>query len=180
MKHNLLVFQGPSASGKNTLQARLGIPRVITWTSRRPRPHEAHGVDYHFSTRAEMEIGMERGQFLEMTDYNGQLYGTSLESIKRIMTSGERRSIILDVHGARKLKELYPDQVLRIGIRTGIEDCRRRLLARGSEEDAVKRLATYGEEAEALTECDLIIANSDATKSTAEAIIDYLRKGLME
>lgn len=178
MTHSLLVFQGPSASGKTTLQARLGIPRVVTWTSRPARANEVHGIDYFFSTRERMASMKEQGLFLEVTAYGGELYGTPFESIRRIFREGDRRTIILDAHGARKLKELYPDEVLLVGIHASKEDCRKRLVARGSEAEADKRLQTYEEEADALSQCDLILANSDANRRTAEAVVDWLRSGL--
>ncbi len=40
----LVVLQGPSASGKSTIQSMLGLPRLVTWTSRSPRQVEVDGV----------------------------------------------------------------------------------------------------------------------------------------
>ncbi|MEO3946664.1 guanylate kinase [Gorillibacterium sp. CAU 1737] len=178
MTIQILVMQGPSASGKTTLQARLGLPRVVTWTSRAPRQQETHGIHYYFASREEMERMREEGAFLETTVYNGHLYGTPLAFFEKLLREGERRSVILDPNGARRLKQLYPEAVLRIGIHAEETDCRRRLLERGTAEEAERRLQTYADELAALSECDMIIANSDEQRVSAEAIMDLLQKGL--
>jgi len=179
LTHTLVIFQGPSASGKTTLQARLGVPRVVTWTSRPPRPGERDGVDYVFSTREEMAEKEGHGLFLEMTTYNGERYGSSLETIRRAIAGRELGTVILDAPGAAKLKALYPDRVLLVGVYAEREDCRRRLAARGlAEKELQSRLAGYDEELRALIQSDLTINNSDAFRCSAEAVVDYLRAGL--
>ncbi|MGO4376505.1 guanylate kinase, partial [Paenibacillus sp. MCAF20] len=55
MNLSLVVLQGPSASGKSTIQSMLGLQRIVTWTSRSPRAGEVDGVDYFFKTEAEMQ-----------------------------------------------------------------------------------------------------------------------------
>ncbi|WDF51123.1 guanylate kinase [Paenibacillus sp. KACC 21273] len=82
MSFSIVVFQGPSASGKSTLQARLGVPKIVTWTSRQPRAGEQDGVDYHFATREQIELMFRQGLMLEMSEYRNNLYGTSISSIE--------------------------------------------------------------------------------------------------
>jgi guanylate kinase len=172
----LIIFQGPSASGKNTLQARLGARRVVTWTSRPARPGEQHGVDYVFSTREEMAEKEQQGLFLELTTYNGERYGSSLETIRQVLDSGHFASIVLDAPGAAKLKAFAPNQVLLVGVYAGREDCRRRLAERGfGAAEQAARLASYEQEFAALRQCDLTVNNSDGYSRTAAAILAALR-----
>lgn len=57
-------------------------------TSRSPRPGEVNGKEYNFVSRELMEEQIARGEFLEFGEYKGNLYGTSLESVKSIIRSG--------------------------------------------------------------------------------------------
>jgi len=61
---------------------------VFTDTSRSPRPGEVNGKEYNFVSRELMEEQIARGEFLEFGEYKGNLYGTSLESVKSIIRSG--------------------------------------------------------------------------------------------
>ena len=78
----LLVLAGPAGSGKSTLCERLvesgsGFSRVITTTTRNPRPGETNGVDYHFLTPAEFDARIAAGEFLEWAWVHGERrYGT--------------------------------------------------------------------------------------------------------
>lgn len=174
----MIVFQGPSASGKTTLQARLNARRIVTWTSRSPRPGEKHGVDYVFSTRTEMDEMERRGLFLETTLYRGERYGTTHDAIRQALEAGELTTIILDAPGAAKLKALYPKRVLLVGVYAEREDCRRRLAERElGEADQQARLSGYEEEVRALRQCDLAVNNSDACGGSALALVDCLRAG---
>lgn len=65
-------------------------------TSRRPRDEELSGNSYHFTTRTEMEVDVKAGRFLEHGEYDGNLYGTKIESIHEVVDTG--RCCILDVN----------------------------------------------------------------------------------
>lgn len=61
---------------------------LLVDTSRSPRPGEVNGKEYNFVSRELMEEQIARGEFLEFGEYKGNLYGTSLESVKSIIRSG--------------------------------------------------------------------------------------------
>ena len=65
-------------------------------TSRRPRDDELDGNSYHFTSRTEMEVDVKAGHFLEHGEYDGNLYGTKIESIHEVVATG--RTCILDVN----------------------------------------------------------------------------------
>jgi len=175
----LIVLQGPSASGKSTIQSRLGIPRIVTWTSRPPREGETDGIDYHFKSRSEMERLYELGQMLEMTEYHGNLYGTPLKLIEETVRDSEMRSMILDGAGARKVKAMFHDSVLLIGIKASMEDCEKRLSMRGHGTDEIrKRLSSFDREIAELSHCDVLLNNTDDNKGKIDALADFIRDGL--
>lgn len=176
MNISLVVFQGPSASGKTTLQAVLGLPRIVTWTSRAPRQGEIDGVDYHFTERKTLEQMMNEGKMLETSEYRGHLYGTSLSSIEDTAGGAGLRSIVLDPSGARVAKGLLGDRALMLGVSASRAECEARLLARGSDpEQIAARLAGYDEEIAALAGCDLIIRSGEGALERAGEIVLALR-----
>lgn len=180
MAYRLIVLQGPSASGKSTLQAKLGFPRVITWTSRAPRSGEVDGRDYCFATRERMLAMEAAGELLEMTDYQGNYYGTSLQGITDALQGEEPRSIVLDAPGARKVKALQPEQVLLLGIYAGQEECRQRLKSRGIPDyELERRMNGYEAELADLRQCDLIIANGEDQLEQAELLLYWTKQGIV-
>lgn len=176
MNISLVVFQGPSASGKTTLQAVLGLPRIVTWTSRAPREGEIDGVDYHFTQRETLERMMNEGKMLETSEYRGHLYGTSLASIEDTANGAGLHSIVLDPSGADVAGELLGERVLRLGVFASRAECEARLLARGSDPQQIAaRLAGYDEEIAALEGCDLIIRSGEGALERAGEIVRCLR-----
>lgn len=65
-------------------------------TSRRPRDDERDGQSYRFVTRLEMEMDIRAGRYLEHGEYDGNLYGTKIDSIHEVVNNG--RTCILDVN----------------------------------------------------------------------------------
>ncbi|MFB5761412.1 guanylate kinase [Paenibacillus medicaginis] len=180
MSFSLIVFQGPSASGKSTLQSLLGLPRVVTWTSRRPRPGEVNGRDYHFASRERLEEMFRSGLMIEINEYKGNYYGTSLQSIRDIIEGGMPMSTVMEAQGAAAIKSMFPEQTLLVGVSVSKEECGRRLMERGTAaEEVERRMADFEREIEELSQCDLIIRNSDEHLEKASSIVELLRKGLL-
>ena len=76
---NILIFVGSSGSGKSTLvehiRKNLGIPQLVTTTTRDKRYNEKEGKDYHFVEFEEFSRLADNQSFLETTSYSGNLYG---------------------------------------------------------------------------------------------------------
>ncbi|XP_077363888.1 MAGUK p55 subfamily member 6b isoform X2 [Festucalex cinctus] len=97
-----LVLIGAQGVGRRSLKNRLMVLQptcfgtTIPYTSRRPRDEELDGNSYHFTSRTEMEVDVKAGRFLEHGEYDGNLYGTKMESIHEVVSAG--RTCILDVN----------------------------------------------------------------------------------
>lgn len=181
MSHRLVVLQGPSAAGKSTLQAKLGLPRIVTWTSRPPREGETHGKEYYFGSAEQLKAMYASGELLETTEYQGNMYGTSMASVAAAIQDVTPHSVVLDAFGARKVKERYGDKVLLVGIYAEKDQCARRLAERGlSALEQERRLASYGEEVSLLFGCDLIIPNPDQRLDQALYFIEAIGGALTE
>lgn len=60
----------------------------VPHTTRSPRTGEVNGVDYHFVAMEEMNAAIADGKFLEVGQYKGALYGTSLEAVQSASEHG--------------------------------------------------------------------------------------------
>lgn len=101
----MIVIVGESASGKSTLIRRYlqrdgRYSRVITYTTRQPRPGEQDGADYHFIDRAAFLALKEKGGFFAETDcYRDNLYGTALRDL------GENKILTVTPDGLYSIRE---------------------------------------------------------------------------
>ncbi|KHJ79497.1 PDZ/DHR/GLGF domain protein, partial [Oesophagostomum dentatum] len=83
----------------------------VPHTSRPPREHEIDGRDYHFVSKAQMEHDVKNNLFIEAGQFQNNLYGTSIDSVRAVAQQG--RHCILDVSGnaIRRLQSvanIYP------------------------------------------------------------------------
>uniref|UniRef100_V5GYE3 Putative purine nucleotide metabolic process n=1 Tax=Ixodes ricinus TaxID=34613 RepID=V5GYE3_IXORI len=116
-----LVICGPSGSGKSTLLKKLlkdfgdYFALSVSHTTRKPRPGEVNGKDYHFISRDEMEQAIEAGEFIEYTEFSGNLYGTRQKSLcATSKTKGASAFSTLRLGGVKDIKntDLEPPLLL--------------------------------------------------------------------
>ncbi|XP_056141883.1 MAGUK p55 subfamily member 6a isoform X2 [Lampris incognitus] len=97
-----LILIGAQGVGRRSLKNRLIVINplkygtTVPFTSRRPREEERDGQSYCFVTREEMEKDIKDGRYLEHGEYDGNLYGTKIDSIHEVVDTG--RTCILDVN----------------------------------------------------------------------------------
>ena len=58
-------------------------------TSRQKREDEEDGRGYYFESREKMENDIAQGEYLERGEFNENLYGTKLRTIKQVIQSGK-------------------------------------------------------------------------------------------
>jgi guanylate kinase len=157
MPGKLFVISAPSGAGKTTLVTALindigkshVLERVVTYTSKSPRPAEVNGVDYHFITPQEFERRIAAGFFLEWSTAYGTYYGTPA-SIREGLNKGTSYIIILDRVGAQALTQLYKDVVLMWIEVSSLAILEERLKERGQDtpEQIARRLVLAQKEIE--------------------------------
>ncbi|XP_023237890.1 MAGUK p55 subfamily member 7 isoform X1 [Centruroides vittatus] len=92
--HRPIVLIGPPGVGRNELKRRLvatdpdHYKPTIPYTSRPRKPWEVDGKEYYFASRDFIEEEIRQGRFVEHGEYKGNLYGTSLETIRSIINAG--------------------------------------------------------------------------------------------
>lgn len=109
-----LVVCGPSGAGKGTLIKRLqdAFPDrfgfSVSHTTRKPRPGEVDGKDYHFSDHERMEAMKVQGEFVEDAQVHGNMYGTSKAAVEAVQRQGQICILDIDVQGTQQVKATAP------------------------------------------------------------------------
>jgi guanylate kinase len=170
----LLVIAGPAGSGKSTLcdrlvQERPEFFRVVTTTTRTPRPGEINGVHYHFFTATEFRRRVAAGEFLEWAQVHGdredRLYGTLKSSVIDPLAQGRQLVMSIDVQGVESLRRIARTHELLRRVMTTIFIvvdherlvARMRGRAQDHEGEIARRLATAEAEMREVTKFDFRI-----------------------
>ena len=174
----IVVLSGPSGSGKSTL-VRLLVDRApvklvmsISATTRPPRPNEVNGTDYWFLTDAEFRKRLAEGQFLEHAEVfsSGFLYGTLSSEMDRAWRQGGWAFLEIDVQGAMKVMQQYPNAVTIFLCTPSPGEFERRLRARGTESEEViqRRLATADKELQLADRYKYVVVNDQLETAVSE------------
>ena len=162
----LVVVSGFSGAGKGTLMKELlhrydNYALSVSATTRNPREGEEHGREYFFLTDGEFEKLIEEDQLIEYARYVNHYYGTPKEYVLEQMEAGKDVILEIEIQGALKVKEKFPDTLLLFVTPPSAEELRRRLINRGTETMEVieARLKRAGEEAESMDGYDYLLIN---------------------
>ena len=180
----LVVLSGPSGVGKDAILDELDrrgrtFHRVVTCTTRPPRPTEQDGIDYHFVSDAEFDRLIRGGGLLEHAVVYGMQYGVPKQQVLDALNRGEDVFVRTDVQGAASIKKLMPGAVLVFIAPTSIEDLEQRMRARGDTDEVrmQRRLETARGEMARQGEFDHIIVNEPDRLSDAAEQLERILNG---
>ena len=138
----LFVISAPSGAGKTTLCKEIidifpNLRHSVSYTTRTPRPGEVHGRDYFFVGQDEFSRMVAVGEFAEWAEVHGNLYGTSLSTLKQCRSQGIDLILDIDCQGAQQLKGRFDGGVYVFILPPSIAELRRRLDGRSSDSEEV-------------------------------------------
>ena len=164
----LVVVSGFSGAGKGTLMKRLvqkydNYALSISATTRAPGPGEEDGREYFFVTKEEFMQRIAEDALIEYACYCDHYYGTPRDYAQKHLEEGRDVILEIEIQGALKIKNKYPDALLLFVMPPSAAELRRRLSGRGTETKEVidQRLHRATEEARGIEEYDYIVINDD-------------------
>ncbi len=181
----LIVLSGFSGAGKGTLVKGLlkkydEYALSVSMTTRAPREGERDGVEYFFTTRERFEETIVNNGLVEYALYCGNYYGTPRAYVEEQLAAGKNVILEIEIQGALKIKEKFPDSLLIFVTPPSGAELKRRLEKRGTESAEViaRRLARAAEESEGIEAYDYIVINDSLEECVEEIhrLVDAARR----
>ena len=181
----LIVISGFSGAGKGTLVKKLmekydEYALSSSMTTRAPRPGERDGVEYFFTDKEHFEETIRENGLIEYAVYCGNYYGTPREYVENQLEAGKNVILEIEIQGALKIKEQFPESLLIFLTPPSGEELKRRLEGRGTESTEViaKRLARAVEESEGVEAYDYVVVNDKLEECVEEVhgLVDAARR----
>jgi len=165
---HLFVIAAPSGAGKTSLvrallERRADMRLSVSHTTRKPRPTEQNGREYHFVDDAAFASLAERGAFLEHARVFDNRYGTGREQVETALAAGADVILEIDWQGARQVRERMPECVTIFILPPSREALETRLRGRktDTEEVIARRLRDADADMGHAGEFDYVVVNDD-------------------
>jgi guanylate kinase len=174
----LFVISGPSGCGKATLLKYVtdhtNIKRVVTYTTREPRPGEVDGVDYNFVSKEEFERMYENGELMERE----RVYGDFFYGSPRDVFAGTDTDVImeLDTKGTENYRSIYGSILTIFILPPSIDELIRRIESRHPEANMDERLAVVRPQLQSASSYDYVVIN-DTVVRAGEEVLEIIRTG---
>ena len=171
----LIVVSGFSGAGKGTLMKELlkrydNYALSVSMTTRAPREGEVDGKSYFFVDKETFEKTIAEDGLIEYASYCGNYYGTPREYVEKCLQDGRDVILEIEIQGALKVKEKFPETLLLFVMPPSAAELKRRLEGRGTESPEVirERLVRASEEAEGIENYEYLIINDDLDECVRE------------
>ena len=184
-----IVLSSPSGAGKTTITKKLSqkYPNIkisISHTTRKPRPNEIDGVDYHFVSKEEFEKLIKKNNFYEYAKIFDNYYGTSKNSVNKLHQESYDVVFDIDWQGTKQLSEFKELNLIKIFILPPDKnELKKRLINRNQDNKKIveKRLKQYESDIQHWFDYDYVVINKDLEScfSQIEKIIKIHKKEKM-
>ena len=172
----IVCISGFSGVGKGTLVKRLieeypdRYALSISVTTRSPREGEEDGHDYFFVTDDEFRDKIRNGGLVEYARYCEHYYGTPRGYVQKQLEEGRDVILEIEIQGALKVKEKYPDTLLMFVTPPSAQVLKDRLVGRGTETAEVidSRMKRAVEESQGVEKYDYLVINDDLERCAKE------------
>jgi len=177
----LYVVSAPSGAGKTSLLHALiqRVPNIqisVSYTTRKPRPNEVPGRDYHFVTAERFHEMAANHEFLEHAKVFDHCYGTGARAVQEALANGEQLLLEIDWQGARQVRARVPEACSIFILPPSRAALAHRLKGRSTDSEEViqRRLAEAAEDIGHWTEFDYVVVNDSFEPALEDlrAIVD--------
>lgn len=137
----IVIISSPSGGGKTSICRRLlsrarrkqGWTFSVSYTTRRMRAGERNGREYFFVAKDRFERLAQAGFFAEHFNVHTHRYGTPRKPLEQVIRNGGVMILDVDVQGAFRLRQEYPEAITIFVLPPSVPELRRRLRLRGTE-----------------------------------------------
>lgn len=172
----LFTLVGPGGAGKNALinavlQRTDHLRQLATATTRPMRPQEQPGREHMFLSEAEFRKMIDETRLIEWQEVHpGRYYGTPRLPVEKAIANGEDLIADIDVAGAVRLHDIYPDNTVMIFVAPpSLQQLEVRMRERGDSTDQIaERMQRVAMEMDFQNQCDYVIVNSNLDNATKE------------
>jgi guanylate kinase len=172
----MLVLSSPSGAGKTTLSRMLlakdtGVMLSISVTTRKMRPSETDGRDYHFIDRGRFDLMVDKNELLEWAEVFDNYYGTPAKQVMDTLDAGRDVLFDIDWQGTQQLREKARGDLVSIFVLPpSISELERRLKSRAQDdyETIHRRMAKAADEMSHWAEYDYVVINRDLDTTFTE------------
>ena len=172
----MLVLSSPSGAGKTTLSRKLlnadpAVELSISVTTRKQRPGEIDGRDYHFIDPARFEAMVKNNELMEWAQVFGHCYGTPRAPVGTALAQGHDVLFDIDWQGTQQLREKARGDLVSVFVLPpSVPELERRLHRRAQDSDTViqARMAKVFDELSHWAEYDYVVINNDIERAFAE------------
>lgn len=117
MRGKIFVITGPSGVGKTTiatelLKRRPRLKKLVTYTTRAPRPGETNGVSYHFVDEVALTSMLNAGELFESARVYDILYGSKASDVEQLLQASNDVLFVIDVQGAKTIQQEHPETIV--------------------------------------------------------------------
>ena len=168
-KGMMFILSSPSGTGKTTLTKKLAehnkkFAISISHTTRKPRPNEINGKDYHFVSIEKFNSLIKKNNFYEYANIFDNYYGTLKSTVKELLSQGKDILFDIDWQGTQQLKKIEELSIVTIFILPpNIQVLKNRLLSRHKDQEELieKRMNKFNEEVSHWNEYSYVVINDD-------------------
>ncbi|EKD43167.1 MAG: hypothetical protein ACD_72C00420G0003 [uncultured bacterium] len=183
---NLIIISSPSGGGKDAIISALlkrfdSSAKLITTTTRTPRPDDIDGTTYYFINKSTFEDKIKSHEIVEYNLYTGNYYGITKTELVNKLNNFQIVFTNIDIHGRRNLVDAGFKILSIFLLPENLEDLKLRISRRGglSETEIDQRLETAKEEITSANEYDFQVVNkngkmSETVDSVAKIITEHL------
>ena len=163
----MVILSSPSGVGKTTLTKKIqqkyqNFKISVSYTTRKPRSNEVHGVDYYFISKEKFEKLIKEKKFYEHAKIFENYYGTLKKSVDETVKSND---ILFDIdwQGTKQLSKFKNLKLIKIYLITNKDELKTRLIKRNqnTDEEIKKRFNSFDEDIKHWSDYDYIIINSN-------------------
>ncbi len=183
-----VIISSPSGGGKDAVIRELikKIPnsaKLVTTTTRSPRPEDTDGVTYYFTDKADFENKIKNNEMMEYATYAENYYGVQKSELENKLQNFDVVFSNVDVQGRRNYTESGVKNLSIFILPDNLDDLKKRILHRGgvSESEVDLRLEIAKQEIEAAKEYQFQVVNKaghlgETIDNVAKIITSYQEK----